>query len=108
MPQAAQALVSLNAPLPPPPVAFPACRGNSSRATCLKVLFLTRSSKPAVRQASCCGFTEEWFREGGCGRARVRAPLPGTSDVVCSWQVQAPFRPTLAKRCSATAPLHRS
>lgn len=47
--QASQALVALNSPLPPSPVdAAPAgCAGSD---TCLRVLFLTRSPKPLMRQ----------------------------------------------------------
>ncbi|KAL4448094.1 hypothetical protein ABPG75_005313 [Micractinium tetrahymenae] len=47
--QASQALVALNSPLPPSPVeaAFAGCDGDNS---CLRVLFLTRSPKPFMRQ----------------------------------------------------------
>ena len=54
-PQAAQTLVRLNEPLPPSPVTYPECRstaGKGSNSTCLRVLFLTRSPNPAVRQVS--------------------------------------------------------
>ena len=89
MPQAAQALVRLNAPLPPPPVAYPACRTssghstNSNSSTCLKVLFLTRSNKPAVRQASkpgCSGGSSEG-REAAC----LGVPLASTGGGHCAW-----------------------
>ncbi len=47
--QASQALVALNSPLPKSPIetALVGCDG-----TCLRVLFLTRSPKPFMRQAS--------------------------------------------------------
>ncbi|KAL4458814.1 hypothetical protein ABPG75_013679 [Micractinium tetrahymenae] len=51
-PLASQALVALNSPLPPSPVvaAFSDCDAGGADATCLRVLFLTRSAKPQMRQ----------------------------------------------------------
>jgi len=47
--------VRLNEPLPPSSVTYPKCRTQKgSNSTCLRVLFLTRSPKPAVRQVSRC------------------------------------------------------
>ena len=101
MPQAAQALVRLNSPLPPPPVTYPSCRTNGSRSsnssgsTCLKVLFLTRSNKPAVRQASRAaarvgsrGWQHACMRAGGaaCQQAApaVNGIPPGTHTHLCT------------------------
>lgn len=74
-PQAAQTLVRLNEPLPPSPVTYPTCRstaGKGSNSTCLRVLFLTRSPKPAVRQVSCAGHGSGQVTVAGRRHVRVR------------------------------------
>lgn len=73
-PQAAQKLVHLHEPLPPSPVIYPECSGSGGNSTCLRVLFLTRSPKPAVRQV--------WLWLGGCCRIRC-ARMHSLSQLDC-------------------------
>ena len=71
----------LNEPLPPSPVTYPKCSGSGGNSTCLRVLFLTRSPKPAVRQVRLRlgGRCSVWLHAGAAADKRRPLELAGSA-----------------------------